>query len=413
MTRAAPKTFRVHIALFGRRNVGKSSLLNALVRQEVSIVSDIPGTTTDPVEKTMELLPLGPVLFIDTAGIDDTGALGTMRVARTKQVFDRADLAVLVTCGGEWAHFEDALLEETTRRGTPTIVVFNKTDQVPADPNVLRKLSEQEIPVVCASALTREGIPAFRQALLDHAPDEAVNRKTILGDLVPPGQCVVLVVPIDKEAPKGRIILPQVQSIRDALDHDAFCVVTKDRDLKLALKRLTEPPALVVTDSQAFAKVNADTPKSVPLTSFSILFARFQGDLIEMVRGAMTIETLKPGDRVLVAEACAHHPIEEDIGRVKIPAWLNRRVGGELEYVHVRGHDFPNDLSPYKLVIHCGACMWNRKEVLSRLLRCREAGVPMTNYGLTIAYALDTFERVLQPFPAALEVARHARKKNA
>ena len=255
-------------------------------------------------------------------------------------------------------------------------------------------------------ASTGSGVLELREALIRQAPEEFINAPSIVGDLVPPGELAVLVVPIDLEAPKGRLILPQVQTIRDLLDGDAYCMVVKERELRDALDRLKRPPALVVTDSQAFLKVAGDTPPDVPMTSFSILFARYKGDLLEFVRGAMAIENLQSGDRVLVAEACSHHPIGEDIGRVKIPRWLRQYVGGELEFTHVQGHDFPDDLSAYKLVVHCGACMWNRREMLTRILRCRQAGVPITNYGLTIAYSLGIFDRALSPFPDAQQAFR-------
>jgi len=400
----APKSLRLHIGFFGRRNVGKSSLLNAITRQQVSIVSPLAGTTTDPVEKPMELLPLGPVLFIDTAGLDDTGMLGELRMQRTKQVVERTDLGVIVAEAGAWGEFEAQILAELSTRKIPAVVVFNKTDLAQVQPAVMAKLAEQKIKAVPVSALTGAGILDFRQALLDAAPADFVNNPAILGDLVGPGEMAVLVVPIDKEAPKGRLILPQVQAIRDLLDSDAYCMVVKERELKSALERLKAPPKLVVTDSQAFLKVAADTPRGVPLTSFSILFARFKGDLVTQVQGALAIETLKAGDRIIIAEACSHHPIGEDIGRVKIPRWLTQYVGGKLEFQTVQGHDFPADLSTCKLVIHCGACMLNRREMLSRILRCRQAGVPITNYGLAIAYSLGIFERALEPFPGALEV---------
>ncbi len=407
---SAPKGFRLHIGFFGRRNAGKSSLLNAITRQQVSIVSDQPGTTTDPVEKPMELLPLGPVLFIDTAGIDDTGALGEMRVEKTRRTLDRTELGVIVSVAGEWGDFEEMLLDELKNRAIPAVVVFNKTDLAAPGVEITARLAADKIPTVRTSAVSGAGILDLRQALLDSAPEDYVNNPSILGDLVGPGETAVLVVPIDKEAPKGRLILPQVQSIRDLLDNDAYCVVVKERELRSALDNLKRPPKLVVTDSQAFLKVAADTPADVKLTSFSILFARFKGDLNEQVRGATAIDSLRPGDRVLVAEACSHHPITDDIGRVKIPRWLTQYVGGKLEFVHVQGHDFPNDLSSYKLVIHCGACMWNRREMLSRILQSRRAGVPITNYGLTIAYSLGIFERALEPFPAALDVFRSAKR---
>ncbi len=407
-----PKSLRLHIAFIGRRNVGKSSLLNALTRQQVSIVSPVAGTTTDPVEKPMELLPFGPVLFIDTAGIDDSGELGALRVEKTRQVLERTDVAVLVAEAGIWGNFEEAILAELLARKTPTVVVFNKTDVTHPGTAPIAKLAEEKISVVQTSVVNGDGIADLREALLAVAPAELIDSPAILGDLVGPGEMAVLVVPIDKEAPKGRLILPQVQSIRDLLDSDAYCLVVKERELRSALDRLKTPPKLVVTDSQAFLKVAADTPLSVPMTSFSILMSRFKGDLLAQVQGALAIENLRGGDRVLIAEACAHHPIGEDIGRVKIPRWLTQYTGVKLQFEHMQGRDFPNDLADYKLVIHCGACMWNRREMLSRILRCQQAGVPITNYGLTIAYSLGIFERALQPFPAALDSFRNAEKLN-
>jgi [FeFe] hydrogenase H-cluster maturation GTPase HydF len=411
--RKTPKGFRLHIGLFGRRNVGKSSLLNAMTRQNVSIVSDVAGTTTDPVEKPMELLPVGPVLFIDTAGIDDVGALGEMRVTRTRQVFDRTDIGVIIVAAGDWGDFEEAILQELRSREIPAIVVFNKSDLGEPDGELVRRLKRLKVRRVSTVAPEGEGILDLREALIKNAPEEFINAPTIIGDLIPPGELVVLVVPIDLEAPKGRLILPQVQSIRDVLDNDSYCMMVKERELRDALDRLARPPALVVTDSQAFLKVAGDTPPEVPMTSFSILFARYKGDLSAFVRGALAIEDLRPGAHILVAEACSHHPIGEDIGRVKIPRWLRQYVGGTLEFSHVQGHDFPEDLEPYDLVVHCGACMWNRREMLSRILRCRQAGVPIANYGMTIAYSLGIFERALQPFPAALDVYRQAQQAHA
>ena len=410
MAQATPKGFRLHIGLFGRRNVGKSSLLNAMVRQQVSIVSEYAGTTTDPVEKPMELLPVGPVLFIDTAGIDDEGALGAMRIDKTRKTLDRVDLGVIISDGG-WDTFEVGLLEELKHRGVPVIAVFNKADVNEPPAAAIDTLTNDKIPFVKTKAIHNAGILDFRQALLDAAPADFIDSPAIVGDLVGPGQTAVLVVPIDKEAPKGRLILPQVQTIRDLLDSDALCVVAKERELRAAIENLKTPPKLVITDSQAFLKVAADTPADVAMTSFSILFARFKGDLATQTLGAMAVEKLQPGDNVLIAEACSHHPIGEDIGRVKIPRWLTQYVGGKLNFTTVQGQDFPDDLSPYKLVIHCGACMWNRRTMLNRILKCRQAGIPITNYGLVIAYSLGIFERALQPFPAALE-AYHTHAKS-
>jgi [FeFe] hydrogenase H-cluster maturation GTPase HydF len=401
----APKSLRLHIGLFGRRNVGKSSLLNAVTRQQVSIVSAYAGTTTDPVEKPMELLPLGPVLFVDTAGVDDEGALGELRMARTRAVLDRVDLGVIVTDRGQWGEFEAGLLAQLQARQVPAVVVANKADlgaaALPELPEGVRR--------VTVSAQTGAGILDLREALLALAPADFFDNRRLVADLVPPGEVCLLVVPIDKEAPKGRLILPQVMAIRDLLDGESLVMVVQERELANALARLKTPPALVVTDSQAFLKVSADVPRSVPMTSFSILMSRFQGDLAEQVRGALGIEKLQGGDRVLMAETCTHHPVGEDIGRVKIPRWLTQYVGAKLDFVHVQGRDFPADLGPYRLVVHCGNCTGNRREMLSRIHRCREAGLPITNYGLTIAYSLGIFERALAPFPAALEAFNQAR----
>jgi [FeFe] hydrogenase H-cluster maturation GTPase HydF len=404
-----PRSLRLHIGIFGRRNVGKSSLLNALTSQSVSIVSESAGTTTDPVEKPMELLPLGPVQFVDTAGVDDEGALGQLRIERTKAVLDRVDLGVVVTDGGGWDSFDDALVGELEARRVPVLVVFNKSDVRRPDDRELARLEQSRIPSVVVSALTGAGVAGVREALLALAPADFFDSRRLISDLVPPGEVAVLVVPIDKEAPKGRLILPQVMSIRDLLDGESMALVVQERELRPALERLSRPPALVVTDSQVFLKVAADVPADVPMTSFSILMSRFQGDLTEQVRGTLGIERLAGGDRVLVAEACTHHPIGEDIGRVKIPRWLTQYVGAKLEFTHVQGRDFPADLSPFRLVVHCGNCVGNRREMLSRIHRCRLAGVPITNYGLTIAYSLGIFERALRPFPAALEATGAAR----
>jgi len=393
-----PKGNRLHIGIFGRRNVGKSALLNALTRQTVSIVSEIAGTTTDPVEKPMEMLPIGPVLFIDTAGIDDEGFLGAKRIARTRQIFDRVDIGILVTEASTWSRYERELVAEFKKRQVPVIVAFNKSDLYEPAAELLNVLAGEHIPAIRTIATQGRGAVELRAALIELLPEDFLRPPGILDGLVKTGETIVLVVPIDKEAPKGRIILPQVQTIRAALDSNAQCVVVTEFQLSAALRNLQKPPVLVVTDSQAFEKVAADTPPEIPMTSFSILFARQKGDLQAFIGGARTIAALKPGDAVLIAEACTHHPIADDIGTEKIPRWLNHLVGGELHFEHAQGHDFPEDLPRYQLVIQCGSCMQNRREVLTRIARCQSAGVPITNYGLAIAYAHGILERATAPF---------------
>ena len=334
------------------------------------------------------------------------------RVERTRRVFDRTDLAVIVAAG-DWGLFEDSLLTEFAGRETPVVVAFNKADLGRPSDDVLRRLAEARVPAVLTSAIAGEGLSGLRETLIRSAPEAFLAAPPLIGDLVSPGALVVLVTPIDKEAPKGRLILPQVQTIRDLLDHDAMALVVKERELGPALGRLKEPPALVVTDSQAFLKVAADIPPDVPMTSFSILFARQKGDLVALVRGATAIDGLRRDDHVLVCEACSHHPIADDIGRVKIPRWLTQYAGTRLEFVHRAGHDFPDDLSRFRIVIHCGACVQNRREMVSRIARCHAAGVPVTNYGLTIAYTLGIFERALSPFPAALAAYRELSGRGA
>ncbi len=404
MLRGAPKSFRLHIGIFGRRNVGKSSLLNAITRQSVSIVSAEAGTTTDPVEKPMEMLPLGPVLFIDTAGIDDIGSLGELRIQKTRQVIDRTDVALLVAVGDDWGEFEEKLLSEFKSRKIPVVVVFNKVDICKPSLTLLDNLTQQGIKYVLTEASEGKGIEDLRSTLVASVPEDFLKSAPILGDIVGPGELAVLVVPIDKEAPKGRLIMPQVQTIRDLLDHNALSLVVKETELKRALEVLDEKPKIVVTDSQAFRKVAEDTPEDIMMTSFSILYSRFRGDIVTQVEGTLAISNLRPGDRVLIAESCSHHPIADDIGRVKIPRWLNEYVGGKLIFDTVQGHDFYSDLTPYKLVIHCGACTITRREMLNRIMHCRRQNVPISNYGLTIAFVLGILERALQPFPQALEV---------
>lgn len=401
-----PKGMRLSIGLFGRRNVGKSSVLNAITNQQSSIVSAQAGTTTDPVDKPMELLPLGPVLFVDTAGIDDEGALGALRIERTSAVFDRCDVGVVVTEAGRWGAFEDELCAQLRKRKVPVLLVFNKMDVFEGGEAACRAVLPPELrdaPAVCTTATAGQGVAAFRQMLLEHAPDEFVNDPAIVADVVPAGSTVVLVIPIDKEAPKGRLILPQVQVMRDLLDAGCLALAVRDTELPQALANLKEPPALVITDSQAFGTVAALVPPEVPLTGFSVAFARYKGDLATQAQGTRAIAQLTENSRVLVAESCTHHPIEEDIGTVKIPRLLRKQVGQGLTVDHVRGTDFPDaeGLRAYDLVIHCGGCMFNRRAMLSRIQACVEAGVPVSNYGLTLAYCNGVFERSMQVFEEA------------
>lgn len=396
-----PRGSRLHIAIFGRRNVGKSSLINALTNQNIAIVSDVPGTTTDPVYKSMEILPIGPVVIIDTAGIDDVGTLGMLRIEKTLNVLTKTDLLLLVIDpSDEVGSHELEVIQKAREHKVPVIGVLNKIDIFPfaSSEEMSAKLG---VPVIPVSAVDRKGVDELKMAMIRHAPKDWMS-STILGDLISPGDTVILVVPIDLAAPKGRLILPQVQTIRDILDHDATALVVKERELKVAIGNLKNHPRLVVTDSQAFLKVAADTPPNVLMTSFSILFARHKGNLKSLVEGARAIENLVPGDRVLIAEACTHHRVEDDIGTVKIPRWLRQVVGGPLDFKWVSGHELPPDVRDYKLIIHCGACMINRKEMLHRLMVAQQSGVPMVNYGVLIAYVLGILKRALEPFPEAL-----------
>ena len=392
-----PQGMRLHIGIFGRRNVGKSSLLNAITGHKASIVSQEPGCTTDPVRKAMELHPIGPVLFTDTAGLDDNSTLGNERIRRSKQILSSTDVALVVALASAWGDLEDRVVEQLLEQESKVIAVFNKCDEAKPNHELKERLSKKGCRVVETSVLNGEGIFDLKRAIVDVAPGATLT-PSIAADLLPTGGLAVLVIPIDLEAPKGRLILPQVQVIRDLLDGDQACLVVKERELKAMLSRLKEPPDLVITDSQAFLKVAADIPPDVPLTSFSILFARLKGDLARLSEGARAIEKLKPGDKVLIAEACTHHPVGEDIGRVKIPRWLTNYVGGKLQIDNVQGKHFPEDLSQYSLVIHCGGCMFNRRAVLSRISACSDKDVPITNYGLTIAYVQGLFKRALSPF---------------
>ena len=399
-----PKGLRLQIGIFGKRNAGKSSVLNAIVKQDVVIVSDFPGTTTDPVDKAMELQPLGPVLLIDTAGIDDDAAeIGAKRVERSRKVIDRCDMALLVFTADSWSTEEEELAAIFNERHIPFLAVCNKNDLLQPGETLVNRLAELKVPLVPISIKDGTGLDLLREKLIEFAPEGYLVNRPVLGDLTTPEKPVLLITPIDKEAPKGRLIIPQVQAIRDALDHEAWCIVAKENAIGAALANMKEPPVLAVTDSQVFGPVSKAVPPEIPLTSFSILMARMKGDLSACAAGAAAIAKLKPEDKILIAEGCAHHPIAEDIGRVKLPRWIREYTKFDLEFVHVQGQDFPADLSPYAMVIHCGACTFNRRAVLSRILQCERAGVPFTNYGVAIAFLHGILERALSPFPEALK----------
>ena len=390
------KSMRLHIGVFGRTNVGKSSLLNKITNQEVSIVSDIAGTTTDVVEKSMELLPVGPVTFLDTAGLDDETELSVQRIEKTMKVVNRIDIAVVVCDFNGIDKFENDLIEKFKELKIPYLIVVNKCDLAPKSFHI--DLKSELSNIIYTSVKKDEKIVfKFKEALVNLLPEDFVNSPKIVGDLVPAKSTVILVIPIDKEAPKGRIILPQVQTLRDLLDNNCLSYVVKESELKDALDNLKTPPALVVTDSQAFKKVSEIVPENVSLTSFSILFARLKGDLDEFVNGARAIENLKDGDMVLILESCTHHAIEDDIGRVKIPNLLRKKTGKNLVIHNYAGHDFP-DIKDYKFIIHCGACMTNRREILSRVLIANQNNVPITNYGVVISYCLGILPRAIKIF---------------
>lgn len=395
---ATPKGMRITIGLFGRRNAGKSSVVNALARQPVSIVSEVPGTTTDPVERAMELLPLGPVLFVDTAGIDDDAeVVGQLRAETTRKAMKGCDLALLVYEQGRWGEVERDLLADLEREAIPAVVVANKIDL--ASEGVANEGAASDFDqAVRVSATERTGMGELLQAIIDAAPESLLEDPPLARDLVNPGDTVVLVVPIDKEAPKGRLILPQVQTARDLLDGGALPYLVRDTELAAALASLKEPPALVITDSQVFHQVAEIVPEEVPLTGFSVIMARAKGGIHAQAAALQVLAQLGEDARILIAEACTHHPISEDIGTVKIPRLLRKNLGEGISIDHVQGKDFPNDLSSYDLVIHCGACMFSRRVMLSRIQACERAGVPIANYGMVLAHFAGIAQRALAPF---------------
>jgi [FeFe] hydrogenase H-cluster maturation GTPase HydF len=379
-----PTANRLHIAIFGKRNMGKSTLINAITNQNLAIVSEHAGTTTDPVFKAMEILPIGPVVLIDTAGFDDSGSLGELRVQKTMEVIRKTDIALLVVDKDGFTEFDYNIIELLNKSQTEFIIVINKADENQATNEFISLLEEKEFNYIQISAKNKDKIEELKKLIIEHSP-KYFEHPSILGDLVEPGDHIVMVVPIDTGMPKGRLILPQVQILRDILDNDCIAHTCK--------------PKLVITDSQAFEQVNKDTPLDITLTSFSILFARYKGDLLKMVEGAKILANLKEGDKVLISEACTHHPQPDDIGRIKIPRWIREKINKDVTFDYAVGRDYPFNLKDYKLVIHCGACTLNRKEMLNRIELGYEQGVPVINYGLCIAYLHGIYDRALKPFP--------------
>lgn len=396
-----PMSERTHIGFFGKRNAGKSSVMNAVTGQELAVVSDVKGTTTDPVYKSMELLPLGPVVMMDTPGIDDEGELGSMRVRKSYQVLNKTDAAVLVIDGTVGASAEDeTLLERIRKKNIPFIVVINKKElaDTATEEVVKRRLTLDDGQLALVSAAIGEGIHELKERIASIARVEE-PAKYLVRDLLEPSDIAVLVVPIDSAAPKGRLILPQQQTIRDILEADAVSVVVKENGVKNALGQLNKKPKMVITDSQVFAQVAADTPEDIQLTSFSILMARYKGNLEQAVRGVTALDGLEDGDMVLISEGCTHHRQCDDIGTVKIPRWIREYTGKDVQIVTSSGTEFPDDLKKYKLIIHCGGCMLNEREMKYRLSCAADQGVPMTNYGIMIAYVKGILKRSVQIFP--------------
>lgn len=391
---------RIHIAFIGKRNVGKSSLMNKIIGQDLVIVSEVPGTTTDPVRKAMELLPFGPVVLIDTAGIDDVGELGEKRISKTIKIISEADFALLVLDSqSQLDEKEKQIINHLNELEIPFLAVINKSE-LGVNYKLVEELNELNVTFHSVSCLVGDGIYELKEKVSKLLPsDEEIP---LVGDLIKQHDVIVLVVPIDLGAPKGRLIMPQVQTIRESLDVDAIVFVAKDKELRAALGKLAQSPKLVVTDSQAIMRVAADVPDEVPLTTFSILMARYKGDLAEYVKGLRRIEELKNGDKVLIAEACSHHAQEDDIGKVKIPRWLRLHTKKNLEIDVVNGHDYPENLSDYKLIVHCGGCMLTRKMMQQRIKQARYIGVPIVNYGVAISYMHGAIPRAIQPFGEAM-----------
>lgn len=394
------KDTKPHIGIFGRRNNGKSSLINALAGQELAIVSDVAGTTTDPVKKSMEIPGIGPVILIDTAGIDDTGELGLKRVEKSREMLKVIDFAILVITGNEFAQEEEKLIAEFEDKAVPFLVLHNKSDLQPLDAGLKQNLeTNYTVPVLEFSAINRLGVDGLIAAMQRLIPESAYTAPSMLGDLISYGDVVLLITPIDIEAPEGRMILPQVQAIRDILDHDGIAVVCKEREADGFIRWMNPKPALVVTDSQVFLKADAAVPPEIPLTSFSILLARQRGDFRNYLKGTPKVSELKDGDRILILESCTHHVSCDDIGRVKIPRWLGNFTGKKLEYEVVAGlSKLPRDIRDYAMVIQCGGCVITRKQIINRLKPAVDAGIPVTNYGMAIAWVHGIYNRAVAPF---------------
>lgn len=389
-----PRALRSIITIIGRRNVGKSSLINAICGQEVAIVSEIAGTTTDSVAKPYELVPLGPVTFYDTAGMDDTGEIGEKRIKASLKVLYRSDMAVIVTDEQGITEFEQTMIKTVQKLDIPFLVVFNKQDIKKADTSFCK---QAKIPFIEVSADHKQNIEELKNILIQLAPEELKKDPLLVGDLINTGDLVVLVTPIDLSAPKGRLILPQVQVLREILDCNAIAIVSKETELEKTLSALKQAPNLIITDSQVVQKVSQIVPNNIALTTFSTLFARYKGDWQILVDGAMTIDKLKDGDKILIAEACSHHAQDDDIGKVKIPNMIRKYSGKNLEFEFCSGHDFPDNLEKYALVIHCGACMLNRIEMIRRLKECKIMGTAITNYGMAISKSQGVFDRIIKP----------------
>lgn len=398
-----PSSNRLHISIFGKRNMGKSTLINAITGQNLAIVSDFAGTTTDPIYKAMEILPIGPCVLIDTAGIDDVGALGDLRIKKTMEVVRKTDIALITVDYNGFLEFDYNIIDILKKNNTPFIVVINKADIKKPNSDFLTELENLKYPYINLSAEQKDRMEDMKGLIIQHSPQE-FESPSILGDLIESGDHIVLVIPIDTGMPKGRIILPQVQTMRDILDNSGIIHTCKDTELQATLDGLKNPPKLVITDSQAFERVSAIVPDDVLLTSFSILFARYKGDLSKMIDGAKTLMSLKSGDKFLVSEACTHHVQKDDIGRYKIPKWIGEKIDTGIEFDIVAGREYPENLKDYKLVIHCGGCTLNRKEMLGRIDISYREGVPILNYGLCIAALYGILDRALKPFPEVDEI---------